>query len=533
MIYESIRSPIDGSLKNYRAHAIVVLGVIIVGILIAGPELRYDRIFPYDSASYANDGALFLTAAQDGPAILRSPIKWLWEYYDEYPALSLRRHPPLYGVFEAIVYSLTGVSVFGAQLTSLLFFLCFAVSLYAAVFRLTRDILVAAGTAVIVITSPPVQSIARQIWLDLPALTFGCWAFYWYAKRLDGSGDPFWTPAAIAFLMLLSLYTYPLAVFLLFGIIVHWIVVERSTVWKDRPVIVVALLGCLLLVPLLLQNIIFARDNVISVAGVVDNELSAFIPVQRKLSLTYWTYYISMLGTHFPIQTAGFLLWMLWRLRRPSATEWLMLVCMAITYLAFTWIPSKCERYALYIAFPASILATLALRDLSQKLFGSARAASLIAYTSVVLVACVLQIAIVPVGVCYVAEMDRPVRAIIDKVSKPKILYCGAMDAAFVFYVRAADEKRETRIDRAGVQLQANEPIDDFIKRSQINVIAFENPAVAPSDEERIKLTKAIIAYLANHPEFKNLGVWNLVYGNPRSEKPALVSVFTRNEDDS
>ena len=72
-------------------------------VLIASlPEVLRDRIYPLDSAQIAANGALFHSLFFEFGAFISAPVDWLWSYFEQYPALSLRRHPPLFGFVAGI-----------------------------------------------------------------------------------------------------------------------------------------------------------------------------------------------------------------------------------------------------------------------------------------------------------------------------------------------------------------------------------------------------------------------------------------------
>ncbi len=509
----------------------MVLRVLLISavcapvVLYAGPELFRDRVFPFDEVLYVSNGAFFLSLFQDVSGFAAGPSAWMYDYYNHYPALNVRRYPPLFGLAEAGVYAVTGVSVFGARLTNLAFFLAFAAGTYCCCRRLWKDDLVAFAATLLAVTTPVALALMRSLWLDVPALAFATWAIYFYAARLE-EGRPGWRPTLLmALFMALSLYTYQLTVFLLAGVVLHLFARERWGVLRDRKLLITAGLFLAAMVPLTVFTVYMGRDNLRATAGGVEEDWAVFAPVRDKADLRYWTYYLNVLAAHYPVQTAGLVLWAVLRARKASAAEAMFLACFCVGYLAFSWVPSKVPRYAFHFAFAACPLTALAGREL----------VALLARRRTVL--CRVGLGCLAVGAAgaqalwgepapcaYVSDMHRPARAVLAANPSARVLYSGPMDAAFVFYVRQADPGRSATVYRAGVQLQRPEDLAAFVARENIDFLVYEDASHVPGGPLHARFRGAITAFLgddgaAAREEFR------LPFGLPGKEQPVTLHV--------
>jgi 4-amino-4-deoxy-L-arabinose transferase-like glycosyltransferase len=513
-------------------HSRLVAPVLISAgvIAYASPELNQDRIFPFDDSVYACTGAFFSTMATDFGNFVKAPKEWAWNYYHQYPALALRAHPPIFDIAEGAVYCLTGISVFGAKLTTLLFALLFALGVYYMALGYWHDEIVALGTALLILTPPAVLPLLTAVWLDIPSLAFAAWAFYFYARRLENGPTDRRSLFLLAVFMALSLYTYQLPGYLFAGLFVHLVLNERRTFLRDRGLWLAAGLLFLLLLPQVVFTVYMARDYLSLALGAQREELAEFTPVANILSVEYWIYYARLLLWNYPVPAIGLAAWGLLRFfRRPSSAEVLFFLCFLTTYLGFSVIASKGPRYALYIAFAACPLAVVACRDVLHYLLGARRLRHAGALLAVLLILSLGQAATNSEFLSqYLSGMDKPVQAILDQRADPRILYSGPMDAGFIFYVRQADRHRAARVYRAGVQMKDPRELNDFIKRELIDVLVFEEDDLGMGGETHPGFRSALQAYIENASDFKSAKTFEVLFGQPGKEKPIRLSMHAR-----
>ena len=83
---------------------LVALSVLQDALLL--PDVTNSRIVHYDDVLFAHNGIFFQTAFQELGQLLKAPGQWMWDYYNQYPALAIRRHPPVFSLVESIVFSI-------------------------------------------------------------------------------------------------------------------------------------------------------------------------------------------------------------------------------------------------------------------------------------------------------------------------------------------------------------------------------------------------------------------------------------------
>ncbi len=485
--------------------------------VIAGPELFRDRISPFDAALHAANGALFFTLYTELSDFLRAPLEWLWSYYDQYPALSLRRHPPVLGATIGVVYLFTGIGPFGARLTILLFSTVFAIAAYFLGRNLWGDRKLALAAALMLVSVPTISDYFRSVWADIPALAMALLALAFYARRLVSNDRRTGVLVAIATCSLVSIYTYQITIVLLATMALHLVVVERRTILKDKALILTALASMIAAIPLLAQAWFVGQDNLAAIVGSAPQDWMRFAAVENRFSFENWTYYWKMLDQRFIFHIVGFVLWVGIRSwRKPASAEWFFFACTIVSYLAFGWLMAKNPRYAMYIAIPLSVVAVYGYKELVRLIVSGRWEHS----QKVVLPLLLVTFAIVQVVAVssrpeyvYLSGMRAPAAAMLGASSDPSILYSGHQDAAFVFYLRSIDSERRARVFRATVQVQRASDLDDFLVNQEIDYVAYEATDVIGTPAAYGEFRAVLVAILANNSRYEKIGVFDLKHG--------------------
>ena len=506
-------------------------------LAVSIPEVLRDRIFPFDSALIAANGALFQKMFADFAVFIGAPVDWLWGYYEQYPALSVRRHPPLYGFVAGIVYSITGVSTMSAKLTVMLFGLLFASGVFVVARRLTGNYLLASAVTLLVVATPQIAIHFRSVWLDIPSLAFAIWVFHFYLLRLDGNTSTRNVLGMVVFATL-ALYTYQPTIVLLSGVFLHWLLLEYRTIYKDSSALIGAAVLVVLMLPLVAFTLLLAPDNLQITTGEIpevwkefDSPTYAQWMVTDKLSIAYWIVYMKMILASAPLQFFGVGLWMLLRTyRKPSSRETLMFVCFVVTYIGFSWLIVKGHRYTLYMMIPASFLTVAAVRDLLQRITGEAAKTAWLGGGGMLVLAALQGIFASPyVPYSKLSGMQDPVAFLLDAQPESTVLYSGRNDAAFVFYVRSLDEQRAVHIHRASVQLPDPGGLEDYVAAEDIDYIFVE---IENDGYDTLEIIDAfrdtILGYVQETGNFELLAEFQLPYGAYDAEGNALMYVYGR-----
>lgn len=457
------------------AFELAILAAIVA--VVVAPTLFSGVMYPFDSTLFAANGALFEALYRDLGAALSSPAHWLREYYEQYPALFVRRHPPLYGAIEGLVFTIGGVSITQAKLTIAVFGALFGFAAYALGRAISGDRLLALTNAALLLTVPMVSAHYVTVWADIPAMAFGLAAL---AVYVASARPDFERPGRLALLgaaVLGSLYTYPMTIAWFAALALHHLVSYRLEVLAQRRLLAAAVVVALVCVPLAIQQIVLAGENLTSVLGGVPSGSDRFVPTGDRASLAYWTYYVVVLAQHYPVQTFGALLWtILLPWRTASRGERLILACAVLAYLLLSLNSAKNPRYALYIAVPLSFLGMVALGDVACRIArasGRLRAA-LVASAGLALVW--TQVAALPDVNLYgdLSGVEQMAAEVANDAEGERIFYSGRFDAAFVFAVRSIDDARRFRVARASVQVERPEDLPGFWRQFDPDVVLVE-----------------------------------------------------------
>ena len=512
---------------------------VIVGWLVAASlgDVFADRIFPFDSALIAANGGLFQALFSDLGRFAAAPVDWLWGYYEQYPALSVRRHPPLFGFVSGIVYSIMGVSTTAAKLTVMLFGVAFAVGAYAVARKALDGRLPAFCAALLIVATPQIGIHFYSVWLDIPSLAFAIWVFYFYLCRLEGD-QSLKTVLGMVIFSVLALYTYQPTVVLLAGPFLHLLLREWRTLFTDRNMLIGAALLVVLMLPLAAFTLHFAQDNLQITTGEMPDEWQEFASptyadwmVRDKLSFAYWAEYGRMMVVSAPVQSVAVVLWLgLLFVRRPRPADVVMFTSFLVTYLAFSWLLVKGHRYLLYMLIPTSVLAASVVYDLCNRFAAQGSRRIPVAAIALVVIAVVQAVAVPPwAPYTYLSGLERPISAILDENPDARILYSGRGDAGFVFYLRSLDIERRAQVQRASVQVSQPDELDAFLADYDADYLVLEasNPGY-DTLEIMDQFRDSILARMQTSSDYAAPAVYELPYGVDEPEGYVTLHVYRR-----
>ena len=121
-----------------------------------------------DEARHAMNGAAVLDMMREGG--LSHPATYLRLYFSHSPALSMPYHPPLFYAFEALCFTLFGVSVSTARLSVAICVGIAAALLFFLERRLTGSMAQAVAVTIVFFSLPMSQFLAADVMLEMPAL---------------------------------------------------------------------------------------------------------------------------------------------------------------------------------------------------------------------------------------------------------------------------------------------------------------------------------------------------------------------------
>lgn len=416
-------------------HTLALVATVVVLFAFGSPS---DDAFSWpDAPRHALNGAFVLDFVKAFP--WHDPVRFAFNYYTKYPALTILFYPPLFYVVLALFYAIFGVSQHSALLAE---FACY-IGLTLGTYRLARFWLPATaafGAALILTASPESAYWGRQVMLDMPALALMVWSGVFFMRHME-EDRAVWLYVA-ALLLILAMYTRISAGFL--GVVFFLVLAARRrwTLLRDRNSYFVTVLAALALVPLVILTLKFGRANVQSVAGIADSRTS-------RANISGWVWYALRLPSQ--LGAPGLAAAILGLAVAATRKRWMYalmfpLLWLAVGYLFFSAIDLKDPRFTVVLLPPLAILASfgivtvLAQRPLVANLL----------VVGVGVLTLVLTLATRPVQ--YVegyADVADFVAGIAPKDGN--IAFSGYRDGSFIFAMRTHEERRDLstiRVDK-------------------------------------------------------------------------------------
>ncbi len=414
--------------------AAAVLAALTVVMFLTAP---LDGAFWWSEAPRnALNGAFILDLLRDFP--IDDPVGYAYDYYLQYPALTVLLYPPLLHAMIAPFMAVLGVSHAAALAPVMLCYFALALGGYALARRWLEPAF-ALATAVAFAGAPVVALWGRQVMLEIPSFAFLIWSVWCLLRHLD-HGRP--APLhASALLMVAALYTKLSVVFMLPVLAVGLLAWRGPAALRDRHVWIAAGVSAVLLLPLLAMTLHFGAFNVQSVTGISDAHV-------EKWSLAGWTWYLRQLPDQLTLLTVllagGYLLGAAarpsWRL--PWRDSLLLGTWLGFGYLFFSYIDLKEARLNQYILYPLVLAAVLALRCALAERW--ARPAAL------VLAAAVVAITLARHPVPFMAGYREAAEIIVDRAPEGSaVLFSGRRDGSFIFNLRVVDEDGDLHVLRS------------------------------------------------------------------------------------
>jgi len=447
--------------------------LIFLCVSLTLPEVFNTYLFSYDAALFVANGPFFMSMIADFSSFVSEPYNWVMEYYSQYPALAIRRHPPLFGLLEALLFSGLGISAIVAKCLVGVFYILLLRMLYITVTRQSNHW---AGLFAVVFfgTMPMTYALASSVRLDIPALALLFLGYNVFISIQESSSNPSrMRVAVLAILLSASLYTYQLSLFAVAIISLSFMFTPRID-WRRKVLFVIMMI--IISLPLVAVTFFFASDNIQGFFGQGDSAYKQFVPFESKWSFENWFYYGRILIKNYPIPGLGFLFWLFTkRGRKINEKEWFWLAWLLLTYVGFSLLAGKNVRYAFYLTPPLIILCCFAISDSIEKL-RERMPKSL--YHRIVIV-CILG-----AGVFFniltlqsreynrAAGVEQIARNLVKGV-EVKILYSGRFESQFILYTRKYDNHRNVTVLRYGHEFPSGKSLDQVVD-SGIDVIVFE-----------------------------------------------------------
>jgi 4-amino-4-deoxy-L-arabinose transferase-like glycosyltransferase len=410
--------------------ALPVLALACVVLFVSAPT--NGDFWWSDAPRHALNGAFVKDLVAAMP---RDPRGFAMDYYLKYPALTILFYPPLLYVVSAPFYAVLGVAHTTAQFVVILFYFAFAAGSYALA-RLWLPAGLALALAVTLCFVPEIALWGRQVMLEIPAFALLIWGIYFALRYRESARPPFLYGAGAC--LVLALYAKLSTVFVLPVILILLVQMKGVALLRDKHAWIVAALCAIGLVPLIGLTLMFGQGNVQSVVGIDD-------AVTSRTTLSGWLWYLARL----PEQLG----WLLLALGLAGAGAVVakhralphlgfLALWFAVGYLFFSAIDLKEARHSVFILWPLVLLAFVLLhRALPAR-------AGLIAGIGLALATATSTLAFFPVP--RVGGYAEAVDIIAKRApANATVVFSGKRDGAFVFDMRAREDRRDIDVIRA------------------------------------------------------------------------------------
>ncbi len=520
-------------IKKKKLFIPFVLILIIVNLLLVMPEALKERIYPYSGAIFAANGAFFLSVFHDFTNFISSPMNWVVDYYEQYPALWIRRHPPLLGVVESAMFAMFGISFVTAKMTIFASSLFWGLGWFFALAKMFKDELLAFATTLLILTFPMTIGLETSVRADIPSLAFLLWGCYTFACYLESSRETYVYAVLTAILLACSLYTYQLTLFAVIAIFLY-AMTQKSGFYKSPGFYTCVILFSLLMLPLVIYDVTIALQTVKGiVSGNISKTFADYAPIRSRWSFENWLHYLTVSFKVFPLAAVGLVLWGVTR-RRFSLLKYEMFFFLWIIlgYIGFSIIPSKNPRYVYHFIIAALPLTVIGVRDsvkmLAQKRISEKATARI---TTLLMIALVFwNIAgISNAKALYVQGVDKAVQAVLSEDTSAKILYHGTFESPFVFYLRKYDSDRQARVFRTTNEFNDSEKILEDLSKYHVNFVVIESENFRETHKEGLysSFYSALNELIREEKEtFQHFGDFKTLFGKPNKEKVVYIKIY-------
>jgi 4-amino-4-deoxy-L-arabinose transferase-like glycosyltransferase len=329
------------------AFLFAIIAVLYVNLRAGG------TIWWSDAARNALNGAFVLDFARDMP--IGNPVGFAYDYYRQWPALTILFYPPLFYAALAAVYATLGVSESSAVITALLFLLALGWGAYRLSNRWLSP-LSSIAAAILTVGIPEMAYWGQQAMLDVPSYALSMWCAVYLFRYIDTDRQSMLLTSVVFLVLAIwtkynaAIFAAPMAIALLSAR--GWRVLAHRHVWRS------AALGIVLLAPLIAIFVAFSRYNLQQAASESTNKAA-------RWSVAGWTYYASVIpaSVTWPVLILGlaYIAAALARRRfRMDRTAGLFLTAWIVSgYAFYALVAVKEPRYDLFAVYPVAIAAVL------------------------------------------------------------------------------------------------------------------------------------------------------------------------------
>jgi 4-amino-4-deoxy-L-arabinose transferase-like glycosyltransferase len=421
-----------------------VLGVMTVLSLrqIENSSLGYP-----DADRILMDGVFLLDFMRDFP--ITHIYDYTINYFGQYPALSIGYRPPFFPFVEAIFNGIFGINMWSSRLALLAFYLVGIVAWFKLISRIF-DWQTAFAATLLLVTTPFIAKWGWYTMAELPVLSMGLLAGYLFYRYTETDNPSFLYSTAVVFS--LACWTKQTAVFLVLWFAIFSLMqgnllnyVKRREFWISTAMVLITLM------PLAAITLWLGKQNLAQSLG--ENEGHYHLARLSWDNLTLHFVKLKQYHLTLPLlimSIAGAIAALIQKDRKILYPLALLLG----TYLFFTYLVGKNERYPIFWIPVFCLFAVLPLYYLKHKVAGymlmSAAILGLVVFQT-------YKIYNQPPN--YATGYDEAAQFVLDNQQLPTVFVDAYNNGYFTYFMRALDEEK---IDLCAARRQAADLVLDF-----------------------------------------------------------------------
>ena len=444
------------------------------------------------------DGVFLLDFMRDFP--ITHIYDYTINYFGQYPALSIGYRPPFFPFVEAIFNGVFGVNMWSSRLALLAFYMIGMIAWFKLISRIF-DWQTAFAATLLLITTPFIAKWGWYTMAELPVLSMGLLAGYLFYRYSETNKPSYLYSTAIIFS--LACWTKQTAVFLILWFVIFTLIqgnllnyIKRREFWISMAIVLFAL------IPLAAITLWLGKQNLHQSIG--DSDEHRTIARWSWHNLIY--HFTTLKNSHLTLpllilSIAGAILALIQKDRKILYPLSLLLG----TYLFFTYLIGKNERYPIFWIPVFCLFAALPLYYLKNKVIG---------YT--LMSALILGLAgfqtykVYKQQPNYATGYDVAAQYVLDNQQVPTVFVDAYNNGYFTYFMRALDEDKSTYVLRADklltsssissnnwleVHVHSTDGIKQILDDYGVDLIVIEN-----RDVSGIEIHQKFREYLKNGP---------------------------------
>ncbi len=426
-----------GQKYQMLGFCLLLLSVVVFLFLTGAPT---SGAFSWsDSPRHALNGAFVMDLIRAAP--FDDPTRYAYNYYSQYPALTILLYPPLLSFLLAPFYAVFGVS---HETAIFVLFICYSLLAFGT-FLLSRQWFsapLAFAVSLLLIVSPEIAFWGRMVMLEVPSYAFLVWSAYFFVRHIRE--ERIYLLYVCIGLFVLGAYTKLSIVFISIPYLVVLIYSRGFSLFRDKHSYIILALTIISVLPLVYLTFNFGQANIQSIAGISDSKVSRF-------SIDGWIWYAkqfpSQIGWPVLVASVAFVIFLiapLYKQRLKIKNGLFLFLWFAFGYLFFSSIDLKEARHSVFLLLPVVLSVGFALKHIFRK-------DERFATVGVVIIGVfTLGITIVTRPVYYVDGYKDVVEYVSNIAPKnSNVLFSGYRDGAFTFNMRAYSERPDLSVLRA------------------------------------------------------------------------------------